>query len=322
MQARQERQTIRFGQYKGKTCAEVWAEDRRYAEWVFDQPRGNCDDFKAFQGWVLRAKARIAYGSSNPEEARAALAVVRERFEGNREIQRDDRLYCTYKLEDIANASLEREASEVDPEETRAQAAEAENRRAEAEAEIAGIRARQEINERDMLRRRVMAEQERELAEQERLIEQEVQRTQMYEKGAALYHEARRRVVGKIQERVWPKTETSAVGSSAARSSKEVAPSETTSSGGTGKLHLPPKPREDPGVDPDDFTWKHGYAESSESSKTVLSKTSTSRPATSTELADYPEDETPEQSKVRQDSGWRSELGQESSKQRISIGKF
>ena len=108
MQARQERQTIQFGQHKGKTCAEVWAKDRSYAEWVLDQPGSNCVNFTAFQGWILRAKARIAYESSNPEEARAATAIVQERLESNREIARDDRLYCTYKLEDIANASLAR----------------------------------------------------------------------------------------------------------------------------------------------------------------------------------------------------------------------
>ena len=51
---------------------------------------------------------------------------------------------------------------------------------------------------------------------------------------------------------------------------KEVAPSET-SSGGTGKLHLPPKPKNKKDLDePGDFTWKQGYTTSSESSKTSV----------------------------------------------------
>ena len=175
------------------------------------------------------------------------------------------------------------------------------------EEEVAGILARQEINEKDMQQRRVLAEQERELAEQERFTDECTKRYQ--EEGAASYYEARLQVIRRLQERAWPKTETTAGKGSATRFPKEVvpkdvAPSETTSSGGTGKLHLPPKPKKDPGVDPEDFIWKQGYAASSESSRT-----STSRPVTTTEVEDFPEDETPEQSKVRLDRWLAKRIG-------------
>ena len=280
VETKQLRQTVQFGLHRGKSCPAVWAKHRSYAEWVFAQNEiwpGSHEHFKSFQGWILRAKARSACESDDPEEASEAAEIVQATM-NSRAIARDDRLYCTYKLEDMANAalaratnaSLERGASDAALEE---QTVEIERAKAEAaariagmltrhEEEVAGIVARQQRNGKNMQQQRIWAEQERELAEQERFIDDCTKRYQ--EEGKASYYEARLQVIRRLQERAGlrPKTETTAGKGSATRFPEEVVPKEVapseTSSGGTGKLHLPPKPKKDPGVDPGGFHLETG----------------------------------------------------------------